>query len=92
MKSIEKRLPDAELEIMKVIWHNPTPISTSEVKRIIDEEGVNDWTQQTVQTLLNRLITKEFISKDSLKFDPNGSYTGKTKNKYEEPVQDADDL
>ena len=63
MKSIEKRLPDAELEIMKVIWHNPTPISTSEVKRIIDEEGVNDWTQQTVQTLLNRLITKEFISK-----------------------------
>ncbi|MBQ4109771.1 MAG: hypothetical protein IJC74_02690 [Clostridia bacterium] len=37
-------------------------------------------------------VAKEFISKDSLKFDPNGSYTGKTKNKYEEPVQDADDL
>lgn len=63
MKKIEKRLPDAELEIMKVIWHNQTPIATSEVKRIIDNEGVNNWTQQTIQTLLNRLIAKEFISK-----------------------------
>ena len=63
MKKFEKRLPDAELEIMKVIWHNKTPISTSEVKKIIDDEGINDWTQQTVQTLLNRLIAKEFISK-----------------------------
>ncbi len=24
--------------------------------------------------------------------DPNGSYTGKPKNKYEKPVQDTDDL
>ncbi len=63
MKQFDKRLPDAELEIMKVIWHNPTPISTSEVKHIIDEEGINDWTQQTVQTLLNRLIAKGFIEK-----------------------------
>ena len=65
MKKTDKRLPDAELEIMKVIWHNQTPISTSEVKQIIDDEGVNDWTQQTIQTLLNRLIVKEFISKEN---------------------------
>ena len=37
-------------------------------------------------------VANEFISKDSLKYDPNGSYTGKTKNKNEKPVQDADDL
>ena len=65
MKKTYKRLPDAELEIMKVIWHNQTPISTSEVKQIIDDEGVNDWTQQTIQTLLNRLIVKGFISKEN---------------------------
>lgn len=65
MKKNDKRLPDAELEIMKVIWHNQTPISTSEVKQIIDDEGVNVWTQQTIQTLLNRLIAKEFISKET---------------------------
>lgn len=64
MKHFEKRLPDAELEIMKVIWHNPCPISTSEVKKIIDNETDNNWTQQTLQSLLNRLIAKEFIKKD----------------------------
>ena len=64
MKNFEKRLPDAELEIMKVIWHNECPISTSEVKRIIDEESNAARTQQTVQTLINRLIAKEYIAKD----------------------------
>lgn len=63
MKNFEKRLPDAELEIMKVIWHNECPISTSEVKRIIDEESHANRTQQTVQTLINRLIAKEYIAK-----------------------------
>lgn len=64
LKNFEKRLPDAELEIMKVIWHNECPISTSEVKRIIDEESNAARTQQTVQTLINRLIAKEYITKD----------------------------
>lgn len=64
MKNFEKRLPDAELEIMKVIWHNKCPISTSEVKRIIDEESNANRTQQTIQTLINRLIAKEYIAKD----------------------------
>lgn len=63
MKHFEKRLPDAELEIMKVIWHNSCPISTSEVKKLIDNETDNTWTQQTLQTLLNRLISKEFLEK-----------------------------
>ena len=49
---------------MKVIWHNECPISTSEVKRIIDEESNANRTQQTVQTLINRLIAKEYIAKD----------------------------
>ena len=64
MKNFEKRLPDAELEIMKVIWHNECPISTSEVKRIIDEESNANRTLQTIQTLINRLIAKEYIAKD----------------------------
>lgn len=63
MKNFEKRLPDAELEIMKVIWHNPTPISTSEVKKLIDSSMDKAWTQQTLQSLLNRLIAKGFLGK-----------------------------
>lgn len=64
MKKFEKRLPDTELEIMKIIWHNPSPISTSEVKQKIDKETDHEWTQQTLQTLINRLITKQYLSKD----------------------------
>ncbi|MBP3361047.1 MAG: BlaI/MecI/CopY family transcriptional regulator [Clostridia bacterium] len=66
MRHFEKRLPDAELEIMKVIWHNDTPISTSEVKKIIDDETDNKWTQQTLQSLLNRLIAKKFLEKGKI--------------------------
>lgn len=64
MKLFEKKLPDAELEVMKVIWHNPCPISTKEVKRLIDSETDNVWAQQTLQTLLNRLIAKGYLAKD----------------------------
>lgn len=64
MKAFEKRLPDAELEIMKLIWHNPVPISTKEVMRLICEQTDNKWTQQTLQTLLNRLIAKEYLKKE----------------------------
>ena len=64
MKRFEKKLPDAELEVMKVIWHNNSPISTKEVKEIIDRQTDKNWTQQTLQTLLNRLISKGFLAKD----------------------------
>ena len=36
--------------------------------------------------------TNNFVDKDSFKFDPNGSWTGVPKDKYEKPIQDADDL
>ncbi len=32
-----------------------------------------------------------FIDPD-IKIDPNGSYTGRPRERYEQPVQDADDL
>ena len=37
-------------------------------------------------------VVNAYLSKDNLKTDPNGSYTGKPLDKYEKPVQDADDL
>lgn len=58
MKKI-KRIPDTELEIMQVIWNNPTPITTSEVKKILERD--RKWTVGALQTLLNRLIDREFL-------------------------------
>lgn len=53
------KIPDTELEIMQVIWNNPTPITTTEVKRILEEE--RPWTSGALQTLLNRLINRGFL-------------------------------
>lgn len=38
------------------------------------------------------LVTDAYLSKDSLKTDPQGSYTGTSVFEHEKPVQDADDL
>ena len=42
--------------------------------------------------LLTPAVAKAYLSSEMLKTDPQGSYTGKPKNKYDKPVQDADDL
>lgn len=37
-------------------------------------------------------VAKAYLSSEMLQTDPQGSYTGKPLDKYEKPVQDADDL
>lgn len=60
MKNKIERLPDTELEVMKVIWNNETPISTSQVKEHLDI--LRPWNISALQTLLNRLIGRGFLS------------------------------
>lgn len=54
-----KKLPDAELDIMKVIWSYGVTISTSQVKERLDKIRVLNIS--AIQTLLNRLIDRGFI-------------------------------
>ncbi|MDO4563569.1 MAG: hypothetical protein Q4C12_07015 [Clostridia bacterium] len=37
-------------------------------------------------------VAESFVDRDSIKSDPNGSWTGKTAQKGEKPTQDVDDL
>ncbi len=53
------RLPDTELEIMKVIWEEGRTLSTSEVKTILERS--RPWNVSALQTLLNRLISRGFL-------------------------------
>ena len=55
-----KRLPDAEFEIMKVIWRNPSPITTMQVVDKLEHE--KKWKPQTVLAMLVRLIEKKFLT------------------------------
>lgn len=53
-------LPDAEYAIMQIVWDNQTPISTMQVAVIA--EPLKNWKFKTTQTLLRRLVQKEFLS------------------------------
>lgn len=53
-------LPGAELDIMKVIWNYGTTISTTQVKEGLDEIRILNIS--AIQTLLNRLIERGFIT------------------------------
>lgn len=68
-----KKLPDTELKVMQVIWHNETPISTAAIRDKLQEE--RPWNLSALQTLLGRLVTRGFLSTEK-----NG------KNRYYEPL------
>jgi predicted transcriptional regulator len=53
-----KRIPDAEFEIMKVIWRNTPPITTN----MIMEQLGKKWRAQTLISLLSRLVERDFLS------------------------------
>jgi len=55
-----KRLPDAEFEVMKVIWCNPSPITTMQIVEKLESE--KNWKPQTVLTMLVRLVEKKFLT------------------------------
>lgn len=58
-----KKIPDAELEVMQVIWSNPCPITTKQVKDILEQS--RPWKTGALQTLLNRLIERGYLEAGS---------------------------
>ena len=57
-----RRLPDAEFELMQIVWQNPTPISTNQIISHLQ----NSWKPQTVLTLLTRLIERGFLKSERM--------------------------
>ena len=57
-----KKLPDAEFDIMKVVWANEPPVTTSVImEQLGNEKG---WKAQTVISLMLRLTERGFLSTD----------------------------
>ncbi|MBP0988568.1 MAG: BlaI/MecI/CopY family transcriptional regulator [Oscillospiraceae bacterium] len=58
----QKKLPDAEFEIMKAIWQMQEPVTsaliTAQLRRI---PSAKDWKPQTILTMLTRLEQKGFL-------------------------------
>lgn len=55
-----QKLPDTELEIMQVIWKENRVLSTSVIKEKLEMN--RPWNVSALQTLLNRLIERGFLS------------------------------
>lgn len=54
-----KKLPDAEFDIMKVVWTNEPPVTTSEIMKQLGNEKT--WKIQTVVSLMLRLVERGFL-------------------------------
>lgn len=54
-----KKLPDTEFDIMKTVWTNKPPITTTIIMEQLGKE--KDWKIQTVVSLMNRLVERGFL-------------------------------
>jgi predicted transcriptional regulator len=59
-----KKLPDAEFEIMKTVWANEPPITTNMIMMQLGKE--KNWMVQSVVTLMNRLVKREFLRSEKV--------------------------
>ncbi|MBS7315273.1 MAG: BlaI/MecI/CopY family transcriptional regulator [Clostridiaceae bacterium] len=57
-----KRLGDAELEIMQVIWHTGAPMTAGSIQEKL--RGRRDWQLSSLMTALSRLAEKGFVQCD----------------------------
>lgn len=67
-----KKLPDAEFEIMKAIWHMDEPVTspvlTERLRFLLPEK---EWKAQTVLTMLVRLENKGFLRSEKISKERN---------------------
>lgn len=69
-----KKLPDAEFEIMKAIWHTEEPVTAPMLTELLRRRlPQKDWKPQTVGTMLTRLEKKGFLRSEK---------TGKERSYY----------
>ena len=62
MSNTIKKLGEAELEIMQVIWKNKTPVTSNYILKEL--QGQRKWQLSTLMTSLTRLSNKGFVSCD----------------------------
>ena len=54
-----KKLPDAEFDIMKVVWANEPPITTNTIMQQLGND--REWKAPTIISLMLRLVERGFL-------------------------------
>ncbi len=62
MGNIQKKLGEAELEIMQVIWDSKNPVTSNYILKEL--QGRRQWQLSTLMTSLKRLADKGFVNCD----------------------------
>ena len=57
---MDKRITDAELDVMEALWGSDEPLTAADIAERIDP--TRDWTLATVKTMLSRLAAKGAIA------------------------------
>ncbi|HBE9554114.1 BlaI/MecI/CopY family transcriptional regulator [Clostridioides difficile] len=60
-----KKIPQAELKIMKFIWNKNDIVTSKEVVEAMEIEC--NWKATTTLTILSRLVNKRFLASDRIK-------------------------
>jgi BlaI family transcriptional regulator, penicillinase repressor len=56
-----EKISDAELEVLKILWANESPLSERQIIEALTKE--NNWHRATIQTLVRRLCEKGAVQK-----------------------------
>ena len=56
---IDKRISDAELDLMEALWASQEPLTSADVAERLEARG---WSLATIKTMLSRLVTKGAVS------------------------------
>ena len=59
MELTEKKLSDAELDVMLAVWQNRPPVLRSDLEEQLKS---HNWADTTVLTLLSKLVEKGYLS------------------------------
>jgi BlaI family transcriptional regulator, penicillinase repressor len=57
---IDKRISDAELDLMEVLWATAEPLTSAEIVDRLEDQ--RDWLPATVKTMLSRLVAKGAVT------------------------------
>lgn len=60
-KNVE--LPQAEFEVMEIIWHSEPPVTTVQIMSKMKDKN---WKMPTLISLLNRLASRGFVKSDKV--------------------------
>ena len=58
---MKHNISESELEVMKILWQTKEATSTQIIDLLKEK---SDWKPKTIQTLITRLVSKEFVNVD----------------------------